>query len=322
MKEERKFSKRKLVILSALSVTVMLGFQLVAATAWTTHNTILGLRISEASNTIWEMNNEDSQSYSFKIGCLTVTLAILETERHLYIIFDNRQERSYLEFLVEPVKDGWRTTIRIDGLLLIETIYSTNIIASLRFLESTEQYTLSDVPRGNPITASYSFRWWDGIYMVTGPSYLIKYHHPDRDYYQIATWMDWSRTGNEVVHNQINSITSGYIIPGGWAALFAAVAAYLAYPAGAGAQAVAALFAGLFGAIFGYVTAAQLGDETGCIWWWWGRDFDAWFWANWWWIVPLGPQWFIAIVEVQLNQIGYFRVGDYTFVDPQRFGNP
>ncbi|NWF96974.1 MAG: hypothetical protein HXY34_12605, partial [Candidatus Thorarchaeota archaeon] len=158
-------------------------------------------------------------------------------------------------------------------------------------------------------------------YQITGPSYQVKYHHPDRDYYQIATWNDWSRNGYECSHNQISQITSSVLSQVGWAGVFAAIGAAVAYEAGPAATAAAALVSAVLGALFGYATQAQLEDEAGCIWWWWGNDFQNWFAVNLWWLVL----WFqigVGVVAATLRSIGYFRMGDYTFIDGQGFGNP
>ncbi len=156
---------------------------------------------------------------------------------------------------------------------------------------------------------------------MTGPSYLIKYHHPDRDYYQIPVFGDWSANGYHAIHTQVNHDLSTYMIAGGWGAIFAALGAYLgARFGGPWGAAGGALIGGILGAVFGYVTQAQIGDEAGCVWWWWGIDYNNWFWANAWWLLtnPLG--WGASIGA--LYAMGYLRVGTATFIGAVGIGGP
>ncbi|NWF96180.1 MAG: hypothetical protein HXY34_08555, partial [Candidatus Thorarchaeota archaeon] len=158
-------------------------------------------------------------------------------------------------------------------------------------------------------------------YQITGPSYQVKYHHPDRDYYQIATWNDWSRNGYECSHNQIEEEKSSYLAIAGWAVFFGAIGAYLTAGAGGLAAAGAALVAAVLGLVFGYVTQAVLLDEAGCIWWWWGNDYQNWLMTNLWWLVL----WFqvgVGAAALAFKSIGYYRAGSYTFWDGQGLGDP
>lgn len=82
-----------------------------------------------------------------------------------------------------------------------------------------------------------------------------------------------------------------------------------------------AFIGGILGLAFGYLTEAILTDEAGCIWWWWGKSYDAWLKSNLWWLTALGGSGMGIAASVLLTS-GYLRIGSYTFVDAIGVGNP
>lgn len=265
-------------------------------------------------------NSELSDSYQetsdsvMKIGDVTLTISILDPGRHLLMVYEIDDQKSTLEFIVSVEETGkYQTSIFIDGKLRSLQTLDSNILEPITIDSPNKISQPASVEGFSSITSSYTYSWWDGIKQITGPSYLIKYHHPDRTYYQIGKWQDWGINGYRASHNQISQSVSSYLIAGGWAAIFGVIGAHFGGPAGA-------LFAGVLGALFGFVTAATLGDEEGCIWWWLSLEFTNWFIANAWWLVwnPLG--WGATIGA--FLAMGYLRVGDYTFIDARGIGNP
>ena len=168
--------------------------------------------------------------------------------------------------------------------------------------------------------ATYS---WDGIRFVEGQ--YIHYPHPDRDYYGISPFSEWSKKGYKLYHKQFDqakSITIAASLP----AIGAAAGAVLGVMIG-----------GLYGAVIGGATGVVLViiltwvplefflDEWNCIWWWISITFMDWLTANAWWLGlkcltnPSGAQ---NDILYAFLSYGYLRVGSVTFYDAVGAGNP
>lgn len=259
----------------------------------------------------------------FSVGNLTVSMSFPEPERHFLARYEQEGKESFFEVKVSPCPSGYRTTTLVDNVVVADEVYSVNPLASSNVAPPVTEFVTAGTPDPPQITASYTYDHWDTIYFVMGPSYLIKYPHPDRDTYQISIWTTTYLVGSELFHHQIDKLFSRLLIYGGWSAIFAAIGAFFGAKLGGGAgAALGAAVGAMLGHIFGYVTQAKIGDEAECVWWWWGRDFDAWFWANLWWLLLVGQFWFTYYVSSQLFSIGYFRVGSHTFANGVGIADP
>lgn len=292
---------------------------------------------TEAVQSNWErsvLSNASSESIADKdVPDICITIGKIELSIHMkvpnhntIIIFESDNTKSIVEYIVEPSNDKFHTSIILDGVLIFQNDLDKNILAPVlrNELDETtpiETSTLATEKIQQPLTADYTYKWWDGVRQVTGPSYLIKYTHPDRDYYQIATWNDWSRAGSQTTHNQMNSYTSGILIPGGMAAIFAAIGAFLTAEMGPAGVAAGAFIGAVLGTAVGFAIPAILGDEAGCIWWWWGIYYSDWLMANLWWLVITGPFGLGAAIGALLK-VGYLKIGTGILLDPMGIGGP
>lgn len=278
-------------------------------------------KINALSPELSDFYQEESNSI-MKIGDLTLTICIVESGRHLLVVYEMGDQKSTLEFIVQCEETGkYQTSIFIDGKLLSLQTLDSNILEPISIPSPNKISQSTSVEGFSSLSPQYTYIWWDGVKQVTGPSYLIKYHHPDRTYYQIATFADWSRNGYRASHNQMRQDLSGVLAVGGWAAIWGAIGAALgAVHAGPVGAAAGALLGALFGYLFGLGTSAVILDEEGCIWWWFGLEFFNWFIANAWWLVwnPLG--WGATIGAFLAS--GYLRVGSWPFWDARGIGNP
>ena len=268
-------------------------------------------------------DDTDLQEIVLQIGNVTLTFNVKEPARRTLITFEGEDTKVTEEIVVTPGPDGYTTSIYIDGRLIGTRVRDLNILEPIK-LTTASFNALSTNIQSPSFRASYTYKWWDSLRFVTGPSYLIKYPHPDRDYYSIATFNDWSGTGTKLIHNQISSGYSAFLTGVGWVGIFTAVATYI------GLQTknpyyitIAAVIGAVFGFYFGYATQAILGDEEGCIWWWESRAYVDWLAANGWWI------WFFSIIGganafvwAAFVLYGYLRIGSVTFYDAVYAGSP
>jgi hypothetical protein len=271
-------------------------------------------------NRVTEPISELSDSYQegvdtvIQVGDVTLTISIIDPMRHLLMVYEIDGQKSMLEFIVSVEETGkYETSIFIDGNLRSLQTLDNNILAPISISHPDTTSQLASVQGISGLTSQYTYSWWDGVRQVTGPLYLIKYHHPDKTYYQIAKWQTVVLTGYRTTHTQFSDSVSASLIIGGWPVIFGTIGAAFGGAAGA-------LFGGVLGALFGFITSATLPDEDSCIWSWLGLDFSNWFVANAWWLVwnPLG--W--GATMGAFLKIGYLRVGSYTFWDAPAIGNP
>lgn len=252
-----------------------------------------------------------------EIGEITLTVCVVELGRHVLMIFEDDKQKSVLEYIVAKEDKGYDTSIFLNGRLLHQRTFDNNILEPVSIADSDGVKQTASEEGSSRLSPKYTYKWWDGVKQVTGPDWQIKYHHPARDYYQIAPWNDWSKEGWNIIHIQVNHDQSDFLATAGWAAIFAAAAAAVT----GGYGAIGAAFLGsLLSDYFGALTGLLLKDEEGCIWFWWSIEFVEWFNANAWWLVtnPLG--WGATIGA--LFAIGYLRISSRTLVDAYGFGSP
>jgi hypothetical protein len=259
-------------------------------------------------------DDEEIADFTLRVGETEISFFIKNSNRHMLVTYNLHELTSTLEFLVTHTKDMFYTVILVNRVVMSTKMCKLNILAPIEIDTSKSRFSLATRGGSSQITAQYTYRWWDAVWQVTGPSHLIKYHHPDRTFYEIATWNDWSKEGSKTTHNQINEDTSRLLAIGGWAAIFAFIGNYVGGP-------YAAFVAAILGAAFGYYTHATLADEEDCIWWWWGIDYNDWLIENLWWLVASGPVGLGAAIGA-LFAMGYLRVGDWTLLDACNAGNP
>jgi hypothetical protein len=119
----------------------------------------------------------------------------------------------------------------------------------------------------------------------------------------------------------MNSYTSGILIPGGMAAIFDAIGAYLTATMGPSGVAAGAFIGAVLGTAVGFLVPSILGDEAGCIWWWWGIYYSNWLMANLWWLVVTGSFGLGAAIGALLR-VGYLKIGSGILLDPMGIGGP
>ena len=265
----------------------------------------------------------DLQEIVLQIGNITLTINVKEPARRTLITFEAENTTITEEIVVTPSSNGYTTSIYLDGRLIGTRVRDLNILEPIK-LTTASFNALSSNAKSPSFRASYTYKDWDSIRYVTGPSYQIKYPHPDRDWYSIATFNDWSRTGTKLIHSQFNEYYSGFLAGVGWAGIFAAVGAYMGLQSkNAYYVVIGAVIGVVLGFYFGYATQAILADEEGCIWWWSSRAYNDWLAANGWWI------WFFnimgsanAFVWAAFALYGYLRIGSHTFYDAVYAGSP
>jgi len=253
----------------------------------------------------------------FKNDDVALYLALIKPHRHLRMTYVSERGVSTLEYKVDSLEAGYLTTITLDNQVLSRRILPQNIIAPVsgNDADNRESYfTMASTRDESGITASYTYDDWDGITQVTGPSYLIKYHHPDRATYGIGVWQTITLSGDEVYHNQMSTDLSILVAYGGWVLVFGVIGAAIGGAHGA-------FVAGVLGILFGFATAATLMDEKRCIWWWWGQEFGDWLLENVWSYVILG-YWGQVLLTYQFLQSAYLRIGSWTFRDAINAGDP
>ena len=142
--------------------------------------------------------------------------------------------------------------------------------------------------------------WWDGVYFVKG--YMIKYPHPDYEYYGIEPWDTVKIQGNILTHLHFSQRDSQIIIQIGPAALGAAIGEYFGGLAGAVAGAV-------IGVVSGAIFSDSLLDEYGCLWVWYSIKIEwRWHWFP--------PGYYASPV------IKYFRIASHTLKNDYGLPNP
>jgi hypothetical protein len=310
----RKVQKLKI---GALLLTLLILTPTVAGIVMVTNSNSGSL---EADNKIIALSpelsdaNQEASNFVIKIGDVNLAISIVDPGRHLFMVFETNSEKATLETKVSVDENGkYQTSILLNGKLCSYQTLDSNILEPISIAPPNKISQPASVEGISGLTPQYTYSWWDGVKQVTGPSYLIAYHHPDRTYYQIATFRDWGIVGNKANHNQINHNLSQILAAGGWMVIFGAIGAAIG---GAGG----ALLGSVFGYLFGYATQGIILDEEGCIFWWCGIAFFEWFNANAWWLVwnPFG--WGATIA--QFLSIGYLRIGSQTLWDAPAIGNP
>lgn len=253
---------------------------------------------------------------------LVLTVIVRESSSRMLILYDMYDKTVSEEILVVPTNVGYITTVLLDGHVVFTGTKDVNILEPI---SSLTLYADVQTQRPGPYDAHYLYKWWDGIQFVIGPSWQVKYPHPDREYNHIPPFSYWTGVGIKLLHHQIDSTTSAMLAGVGWAALFAAVGAYIGESTGSVYGAVIGAVVGtVFGILFGYYTQAILCDEAGCIWWWSSRSFEEWLAANalWIYILSLTPGGATGFVVSGFAAYGYLRIGSYTFYDAVGAGSP
>lgn len=268
-----------------------------------------------------DFSQEGSNSV-MKFGNLTLTVRIVEPEKHMLMTYEMNSQKSTLEFIVSSEESGrYQTSIFIDGQLLSLQVLDSNILAPISIPSPVRSSQPASIEGYSSPSPQYTYAWWNGVKQVTGPSYLIKYHHPDRTYYQIPTFANWGIVGNRANHNQLNHDLSQIAAAGGWSLVCSIIGAALgAMVGGVFGAAAGVLIGGVLGSLIGYFSGAILLDEQGCIFWWFGIAFFNWFKANAWWLVSSPFGWGATIAQFSLT--GYLRVGSWTAWDAPGLGNP
>ena len=174
------------------------------------------------------------------------------------------------------------------------------------------------------VKASVQNYWWDSVYFVEGTG--VHYPHPDTDYYDIDLYADWECKGSELNHEQINYVTSFYILSGS-VGLGATMGIAVGLALGGGAVGLA--IGGMTGIALSFLLPAVITtyflDERGCIWWWISTEFMDWLIVN---QVELyilcvtNPTQAQNLILYAFLSYGYLRAGLVTLFDAIGIGNP
>ncbi|MCQ6254136.1 hypothetical protein [Methanocaldococcus sp.] len=150
--------------------------------------------------------------------------------------------------------------------------------------------------------------WWDGVYFVKG--HMVKYPHPDYDYYGIEPWKYKKIKGNKLLHihlsKEISEDIVGVPVPVAGAIIGGIIGAALGGLEGSAIGAIGGLITGILEVIVGNHLNSMFLDENDCIW----------IWVSYLTTYIYNPQ--VGWVEVPL----YLRVGPYTLWDWLNVGNP
>ncbi len=231
-----------------------------------------------AQNMKGVLNTGINRAIQFNIGNSVLTIIIIPNHS-CFIIYDNQISRIIGIITVCPCAGGFTTKIFISEALVYDQVKTRNILEPME-LDSLHNgngrfMIESEIPSKS--LGGYLHEWWDGLYYVIGPSWQIKYPHPNREFYHIASFNAWIGYGMKLIHHQIDSDMSAVLANLGWAALFAAIGTLIGEEVGGPYGAAAGAVIGtVLGILFGYATQAILSDEEGCIWWWSSKDFENW----------------------------------------------
>ncbi len=177
----------------------------------------------------------------------------------------------------------------------------TNIIApGLRTKQLISKQLINEKPSTTTAYNTQQHYWWDGVYFVKG--YMIRYPHPDYEYYGIEPWDTVSIKGNKLTHLHFSNAKSEFILEVGPTALGAAIGAYFANVPGA----IVGSIVGLAG---GIAFKDYLLDEHGCLWIWFAWKYE-WHW-NW---MPPGYEYGPVLK--------YLRIASYTLKNDYHLSNP
>ncbi len=173
-----------------------------------------------------------------------------------------------------------------------------------------------------PVAKAVTY-YWDDVRFVEGN--YINYPHPDRDFYEISPFSEWSLEGSKLYHTQFEQSISITLVR-------SAIALATALGTVVGAR-----LGQMYGAAIGFAVGIALGlyitfasedlflDEHNCIWWWISTSFVDWLSDNAWWLgvlSVLNPTAATAEILYTFNLCGYLRVGAVTFYDAVGAGNP
>jgi hypothetical protein len=152
--------------------------------------------------------------------------------------------------------------------------------------------------------------WWDSV--CFGKGYPYSYAHPYNAYYGILYSKDWSWSGRQLWHHQINSNLAQLISNAGPVVMGAAIGAALGAGAGPVGAAAGAVVGGLIGAILVYVYGASFLDEGNSIWFWVNLGFLSAFGSIPWYVAWYGPN---AAGLWVWSHLSYLRVSCQTYVN-------
>ena len=244
-----------------------------------------------------------------------------------------RQVFTFGELLIDYKTNGREATITIKNVTtnkIIDTIYLTstkignsylltvkdasgitystktpiNMIApGLRTKQLVSKHVIN---KESPTPMAYTTQqhyWWDGVYFVKG--YMVKYPHPDYEYYGIEPWDTVKIKGNKLTHLHFSQRMSEILLGLGPTA----VGAYIGFYAGSAPGAVIAAIAGF---IAGVVLSSSFVDEYSCLWVWvaWKNEW------HWQWTPPLPPMYVYGPV------LKYLRIGPRTLKNDYHIPDP
>lgn len=265
------------------------------------------------------------QSIVLSIGNINLTVIIKEPARKVLMLYQADGWTRIEEIVVTPVANGYDTEMYMNGALVDHRVRDLNLLEPVDLASTKPSAAIASIDRPPVIQASYTHEWWDGLYYVNGPSWQVKYPHPDRDYYQIPIFNPWTGFGTKVIHNQLDQAASRPLAGLGWLIIFTVVGVYIgAMIGGACGTAIGAVCGVVFGIVFTITAQRLLLDEQDCLWWFTSRAFANWLLANAWliWWLSLIPGGANAFVTYGLSLYGYIRIGGSTFLDAVGAGNP
>lgn len=172
--------------------------------------------------------------------------------------------------------------------------------------------TLLTVTTLMPVVKAPTYRW-DGVWFVH--DIYVKYPHPDRDYYEISPYSEWSIKGGKLYHKQIDYATSKALTltaPVIGAVFGAIIGAQIGHPV------IGGVVGTVLGVVLTWVADVYFLDECGCIWWWISVSFVDWLSANAADLLLLylrDPSLAQAQIMYAFLGCGYLRAGSVTFYD-------
>jgi hypothetical protein len=269
-----------------------------------------------------DIQKDAENIYTITVGNMTMTAVTFENGYTLSTILDSGEVQTYeITFESRPKTDATPE----DASKNPELVERVALINGTEIKIPTPK-PVSEYPYDSSGTRGTTKYWWDGKYFVEGSG--IPYPHPDKSYHGINPSNDWSSTGYDLVHNQINAATSDDLLYAGGHVLGLVIGCVITVAACTVAPTISAFgfeIGSIIGTLIGgYVETLTL-DEDGCIWWWFNASL-----INW--LVDMAPYfeswWFwdwayaVAYLEWHLATASYFKVGSLWAIDCLGIGNP
>lgn len=158
--------------------------------------------------------------------------------------------------------------------------------------------------------------YWDSVRFVKGFPYL--YGHPDRNYYQIYSQLDWLKYGYRLLHYQFGSNFVGTLGTLGPTLVGLIIGAAIGSIVPGPGTLIGAIVGAVLGTILTYIGYVVWVDEAGATWWWVNKSLLTALANIPWWLWWCGP----CLTAIVWDNTDYVRVGSTTFLNYLGISDP